>query len=73
MLLPLHGQNGPGTPVTTATNGTGVVGASVGQKGSATTMHGVKAAELVSSRELMINLTLRELRGKYKRSVLGWT
>jgi len=36
-------------------------------------MHGVKAAELVSSRELMINLTLRELRGKYKRSVLGWT
>ncbi|MBV8303691.1 MAG: ABC transporter permease [Acidimicrobiia bacterium] len=36
-------------------------------------MHRVKAAELVSSRELMINLTLRELRGKYKRSVLGWT
>ncbi|MBV8161886.1 MAG: ABC transporter permease [Acidimicrobiia bacterium] len=33
----------------------------------------MKAAELVSSRELMVNLTLRELRGKYKRSVLGWT
>ncbi|HEX3623421.1 MAG TPA: ABC transporter permease [Acidimicrobiales bacterium] len=30
-------------------------------------------AELVESRELFINLTLRELRGKYKRSVLGWT
>jgi ABC-type polysaccharide/polyol phosphate export permease len=28
--------------------------------------------ELVASRELMANLTLRELRGKYKRSVLGW-
>jgi ABC-type polysaccharide/polyol phosphate export permease len=36
-------------------------------------MHWVKAADLVSSRELMVNLTLRELRGKYKRSVLGWT
>ena len=30
-------------------------------------------SELTSSRELMINLTLRELRGKYKRSVLGWS
>lgn len=29
-------------------------------------------AELASSRELMVNLTLRELRGKYKRSTLGW-
>ena len=29
-------------------------------------------AELASSRELMVNLTLRELRGKYKRSALGW-
>jgi len=29
-------------------------------------------AELVESRELFVNLTLRELRGKYKRSVLGW-
>src|ERR1700758_2564870 len=29
--------------------------------------------ELASSRELMTNLTLRELRGKYKRSVLGWS
>src|SRR5579875_4159831 len=26
-----------------------------------------------SSRELFINLTLRELRSKYKRSFLGWT
>jgi ABC-2 type transport system permease protein len=31
------------------------------------------AAELKSSRDLMVNLTLRELRGKYKRSMLGWT
>lgn len=31
------------------------------------------AAELVASRELFVNLTLRELRGKYKRSLLGWT
>ena len=30
-------------------------------------------SELSSSGELMTNLTLRELRGKYKRSVLGWT
>jgi ABC-type polysaccharide/polyol phosphate export permease len=30
-------------------------------------------AELSASRELMLNLTLRELRGKYKRSVLGWS
>lgn len=29
-------------------------------------------AELASSRELMSNLTLRELRGKYKRSAIGW-
>lgn len=29
-------------------------------------------AELASSRELMTNLTLRELRGKYNRSALGW-
>jgi ABC-2 type transport system permease protein len=28
--------------------------------------------EIASSRELFVNLTLRELRGKYKRSVLGW-
>ncbi|HUQ40257.1 MAG TPA: ABC transporter permease [Acidimicrobiales bacterium] len=32
-----------------------------------------KLTELASSRELLANLTLRELRGKYKRSVLGWT
>ena len=30
-------------------------------------------AELTESKELFVNLTLRELRGKYKRSVLGWT
>lgn len=30
-------------------------------------------AEVVASRELLWNLTLRELRGKYKRSALGWT
>ena len=29
--------------------------------------------EIVSARELFFNLTLRELRGKYKRSLLGWT
>ena len=29
-------------------------------------------AEIISSRELLANLTLRELRGKYKRSALGW-
>jgi ABC-2 type transport system permease protein len=32
-----------------------------------------KLAELSQSRELILNLTLRELRGKYKRSFLGWT
>jgi len=32
-----------------------------------------KLAELTQSRELILNLTLRELRGKYKRSFLGWT
>jgi ABC-2 type transport system permease protein len=32
-----------------------------------------RVAELGASRELLINLTLRELRGKYKRSVLGWS
>ena len=30
-------------------------------------------SELAASRELFANLTLRELRGKYKRSTLGWT
>lgn len=30
-------------------------------------------AEYRTSRELLSNLTLRELRSKYKRSVLGWT
>lgn len=32
----------------------------------------LRPSDLVSSRELLLNLTLRELRGKYKRSVLGW-
>jgi ABC-type polysaccharide/polyol phosphate export permease len=32
-----------------------------------------RLAEYASARELTLNLTLRELRGKYKRSVLGWT
>lgn len=31
-----------------------------------------KVSELVAGRELLVNLTLRELRSKYKRSVLGW-
>jgi ABC-2 type transport system permease protein len=30
-------------------------------------------SDLFASRELLWNLTLRELRGKYKRSALGWT
>ena len=30
-------------------------------------------AELSASRELMVSLTRRELRGKFKRSLLGWT
>lgn len=32
-----------------------------------------KLTEITSHRELFTNLTLRELRSKYKRSVLGWT
>lgn len=32
-----------------------------------------RVAEFAQSRELMVNLTLRELRGKYKRSILGWS
>jgi ABC-type polysaccharide/polyol phosphate export permease len=32
-----------------------------------------KLSEILTRRELFINLTLRELRSKYKRSVLGWT
>jgi ABC-type polysaccharide/polyol phosphate export permease len=31
-----------------------------------------KLHEITSRRELFLNLTLRELRGKYKRSALGW-
>ena len=30
-------------------------------------------AEYAQARELTVNLTLRELRGRYKRSALGWT
>ncbi|NNE12059.1 MAG: ABC transporter permease [Ilumatobacter sp.] len=30
------------------------------------------ASDLIARRELLWNLTLRELRGRYKRSVLGW-
>jgi ABC-type polysaccharide/polyol phosphate export permease len=30
-------------------------------------------AEYAGTRELVVNLTLRELRGRYKRSALGWT
>ena len=29
--------------------------------------------EYAGTRELVVNLTLRELRSKYKKSVLGWT
>jgi len=32
-----------------------------------------KLIEIASRRDLFVNLTLRELRSKYKRSVLGWT
>lgn len=32
----------------------------------------MRVADLTTSRELLWNLTLRELRGKYKRSTLGW-
>lgn len=32
-----------------------------------------KLADYAEARELTINLTLRELRGKYKRSVIGWS
>ncbi len=30
-------------------------------------------SEFAGSRELLLNLTLRELRSRYKKSVLGWT
>ncbi|MEY2406925.1 MAG: hypothetical protein QOG39_1841, partial [Acidimicrobiaceae bacterium] len=29
--------------------------------------------EYADARELTVNLTMRELRGKYKRSLLGWS
>ncbi len=32
-----------------------------------------KLSELAGASDLMVNLTLRELRGKYKRSILGWS
>ncbi len=37
-----------------------------------TAKDGVKFREYFQYRELFINLTLRELRSKYKRSVIGW-
>src|SRR5713101_8686994 len=33
----------------------------------------VGLSEYAGTRELVLNLTLRELRSKYKKSVLGWT
>ena len=32
-----------------------------------------RLAELAGARELTVNLILRDLRSKYKRSLLGWT
>ena len=32
-----------------------------------------RLSDFAGTRELTANLTLRELRGRYKRSVLGWT
>jgi lipopolysaccharide transport system permease protein len=32
-----------------------------------------RLSDFVGTRDLAVNLTLRELRGRYKRSVLGWT
>ena len=32
-----------------------------------------RCSEYAGTRELVVNLTLRELRSKYKKSVLGWT
>ena len=32
-----------------------------------------RLAEYAEARELTLNLLLRELRGRYKRSALGWT
>jgi ABC-type polysaccharide/polyol phosphate export permease len=32
-----------------------------------------RLGDYVGTRELLVNLTLRELRGKYRRSILGWT
>ena len=32
-----------------------------------------RVSELVERRELLVHLTLRELRSRYKKSVLGWT
>ena len=29
--------------------------------------------ELVDRRELLWNLTMREMRGRYKRTILGWS
>ena len=32
-----------------------------------------RLSDFAGTRDLTVNLTLRELRGRYKRSVLGWT
>ena len=32
-----------------------------------------RLSEFAGTQDLALNLTLRELRGRYKRSVLGWT
>ncbi|NCX59715.1 MAG: ABC transporter permease, partial [Actinobacteria bacterium] len=32
-----------------------------------------QVGEIIRSRNLLWNLTLRELRAKYRRSVLGWS
>src|SRR5664279_1513218 len=32
-----------------------------------------RLSDFAGTRDLTVNLTLRELRGKYKRSLLGWT
>ena len=32
-----------------------------------------RLSDFAGTHDLAVNLTLRELRGRYKRSVLGWT
>lgn len=43
-----------------------------GRAGGDRLMTAAHLREVASAKDLWINLTLRELRGKYKRSVLGW-